>query len=248
MKRLLAAGSGSIYQICHVFRKGERGRRHHCEFTLIEWYRLDYDHWQLMQDVAALLHRLLAGHRLLDHPEYVPYGDAFARHTGLDPHTASERELADCASAHNISMGNDMLDTGIDFWRDLLLSHLVEPHLGQGRITFLHDYPASQAALSQVRPGPPPIADRFEVYLDGIELGNGFNELRDAQDLRQRFAGDQERRRQKHLAPVPMDESLLAALACGLPACAGVALGFDRIVMLATGHNHIRDVLAFPEA
>lgn len=246
MKRLLAAGSGSIYQICHVFRSGEQGRLHHSEFTLIEWYRVGYDHWQLMVDVSALLHRLLAG-RPLGPPEYLSYAEAFTRYTGLDPHTTPSQVFAEYAQTHGIHLECNAGGADLDFWRDLLLSHEIEPHLGRGHLTFLYDYPASQAALAKVRPGPPPVAERFEVYVDGIELGNGFHELGNAQELGERFAAEQARREQQGLAPMAVDQALLAALDHGLPACAGVALGFDRVVMLATGQNHIRDVLTFPE-
>jgi elongation factor P--(R)-beta-lysine ligase len=245
MKRLLAAGSGSIYQTAHVFRGGERGRRHNGEFTLLEWYRVDFDYHQLMDDVTALVTEALAGYRRLAAPEKLSYRGAFVRHVGVDPFTASASTLVDVARARNLQVsGIDADDQAA--WRDLLLTHLVEPHLGRDRLTYIHDYPASQAALARVRPGNPPIAERFEVYLDGVELANGFQELTSAHEQRERFEADGGARMRRGLPSVPADRRLLAALAHGLPCCSGVALGLDRLVMLALGAASIDQVIAFP--
>jgi elongation factor P--(R)-beta-lysine ligase len=244
MKRLLAAGSGSIYQIARVFRGGENGRRHNAEFTLLEWYRIGFDYHQLMDDVAALVTETLGAHRLAA-PEKLSYRDAFLRHCKLDPHCADAEELAATARLNRIDVSG-LGSTDCDGWRDLLLTHVVEPNLGRGRLTFLYDYPASQAALARIRPDKPAVAERFELYLDGIELANGFQELTDADEQRARFERDAIVRADRGLAPIPADARLLAALAHGLPACSGVALGFDRLVMLATGAGSIEDGIAFP--
>ncbi len=246
MKRLLAAGAGSIYQICKVFRDGEVGRLHNPEFTLIEWYRTGFDHHALMDETLTLVTQTLDGRRPLASPEKLAYREAFERHAGLDPHRADAQALAAAVKRHGIDTRSDPAREPVDVLRDLLLTHVVEPQLGRGRLTALYDYPASQAALARVRPGDPPVAERFEIYLDGIELANGFHELGDAAEQRARFERDLAKRKEQGVPPVPMDERLLAALEAGLPDCAGVALGFDRLVMLAAGVKSIQDVLAFP--
>ncbi len=246
MKRLLAAGSGSIYQICKVFRDGESGRLHNPEFTMLEWYRVGFDHLQLMDEAVALITETLAAHRALAAPEKLTYRAAFERHVGIDPLTADNRTLAGAIARHAIRIDLDIEHENPDLLRDLLLTHVVEAQLGRGRISVIHDYPASQAALARVRPGNPPVAERFELYLDGIELANGFHELTDAGEQQRRFEHDQTRRKAAGLPEVPVDTRLLAALRAGLPDCAGVALGFDRLVMLAAGAKNLHDVLAFP--
>ncbi len=246
MKRLLAAGAGSIYQICKVFRDGEAGRLHNPEFTMVEWYRVGFDHHALLDETLALVTQALADKRTLAPSERLTYREAFERHAGLDPHRADTAALAAAIKRHGIETGSDPAREPVDVLRDLLLTHVVEPPLGRGRLTALYDYPASQAALARIRPGDLPVAERFEVYLDGIELANGFHELGDAAEQRARFERDLARRKEQGLPMVPMDERLLAALEAGLPDCAGVALGFDRLVMLAAGANSIQDVLAFP--
>jgi lysyl-tRNA synthetase-like protein GenX len=249
MKRLLAAGSGSIFQICRVLRQGELGPRHNPEFTLVEWYRVGADHHALMEEVQDLVSAALGGYRPLAAPERVSYREAFERRTGLDPHRASPEALEACARRHGLA-ADGAAGAGAapdaEFWRDLLLSHLVAPALGRGRLTLLYDYPASQASLARVRLGDPPLAERFEAFLDGMELANGFHELADAGEQRRRFEADRHRRRARGQASVPIDTRLLAALEAGLPDCAGVALGFDRLVMTACGARRIEEVLAFP--
>jgi lysyl-tRNA synthetase class 2 len=243
MKRLLAAGSGPIWQLCRVFRDGERGRQHNPEFTLLEWYRPGFGLHDLMDEVAALLRGVL-GDGLAE--ERLSYAQAFDRALGIDPHRADVDTLRAAARDAGVA-GADALDlSGRDAWLDLLMSHCVEPHLGAAGMTFVHDFPASQAALAQVRDGDPPVAERFEVYVRGIELANGFHELADADQQRRRFAADNARRRATGLPEMPVDERLLAALAAGLPDCCGVALGVDRLVMLATGATRIDEVIAFP--
>ncbi len=245
MKRLLAAGSGCIYQLAKVFRNGEAGRRHNPEFTLLEWYRVGFDHHRLMDEVAELVATLLP-ERLTSLPEErLSYRQVFQRYLGLDPHRATVVDLAACVQAQGLTAPAHMPDDDPDPWLDLLLSHCVEPRLGQGRLTFIYDYPASQAALARIRPGDPPLGERFELYLNGVELANGFHELGDAGEQRRRFLQDNRMRERQGLPPVPIDERFLAALASGLPACAGVALGFDRLAMIAAGKSSLQEVMAF---
>ncbi len=200
-----------------------------------------------MDEVDALVTLALHGHTTLAASERLSYREAFLRYGGLDPHTATAGEFAGAARAHDIVPPAELLahhDTGI--WRDLLLTHVVEPALGDGRLCFIYDYPAAQASLARVRPGTPPLAERFELYLNGIELANGFHELADADEQRTRFGRQLHARVAAGLPAVPLDEQLLAALAHGLPDCAGVALGIDRLVMIAAGARSIGDVIAFP--
>ena len=246
MKRLLAAGSGCIYQIARVFRDGEAGRRHNPEFTLLEWYRVGFDHHRLMDEVAELVTELLAGRLALAEPERLSYGELFQRHLALNPHQASVAELGAGAEHRSVPIPPGMPADDADPWLDLLLTHGIEPKLGRGRLTFVYDYPASQAALARLRPGDPPVGERFELYLNGVELANGFHELGDAGEQRRRFEAENAARRALGLPIMPVDENLLAALEAGLPDCAGVALGFDRLVMLAAGKESLAEVLAFP--
>jgi lysyl-tRNA synthetase class 2 len=246
MKRLLAAGSGCIYQIARGFRDGEAGRRHNPEFTLLEWYRVGFDPQRLMGEVTALVTALLAGRLTLREPERLSYRELFQRHLDLDPHRASAAALAACAAYHAVPVPPGMPPDDTDPWLDLLLTHWIEPRLDAGRLIFVYDYPASQAALARLRPGDPPVGERFELYLNGLELANGFHELGDAHEQRRRFARENAARRALGLPVMPMDEHLLDALEAGLPDCAGVALGFDRLVMLAAGKDSIQEVIAFP--
>jgi lysyl-tRNA synthetase class 2 len=239
MKRLLAADSGPIYQICKAARNGETGRRHNPEFTILEWYRPGWDHHRLMDEVDELLTAILGtrpGERLT-------YQVAFERYAGIDPHAASDEALRRRVEA----LG--MEDTGglrRDDLLDLILTHVIEPRLGHCQPSFIHDYPASQAALARIRKGGPPLAERFEVFSEGVELANGYHELTDPDEQRRRFVSDLAARRVADLAEVPIDERFLAALEHGLPSCAGVAFGIDRLLMVKTGTREIGEVLAFP--
>jgi lysyl-tRNA synthetase class 2 len=243
MKRLLAAGSGDIYQIGRVFRDGETGRWHNPEFTMLEWYRLGLDDAALMDEVEDLVRRLLSPERPLAGAERLSYAAALQRYAGVDAHRANERELADAAAAHGI-VCEAALDR--DARLDLLMGLVVGPRLGVERPTFICDYPASQASLARLKPGSPSVAARFEFYLDGIELANGFHELSNAGEQRARFDRDLAARRDRGQPTPPMDEGLLGALAAGLPDCAGVALGFDRLVALAVGARSLAEAMAFP--
>lgn len=244
MKRLLAAGSGAIYQICKVFRQGERGRRHNPEFTMLEWYRPGWDHHALMAEVEALVREVLPAAIALGESEYISYRDLFLRSLDLDPFCAGLEALKATARAHGVNYQVD--DPDRDTWLDLLLSHLIEPQLGQGRLTFVYDYPPSQAALARVQQQDPPVAARFELYLNGVELANGFHELTDVAEQRSRFEADLRQRQQLGKPQPPRDEALLSALEAGLPECAGVALGLDRLVMQAVKTRSIDEVISFP--
>ncbi len=245
MKRLLAAGSGAIYQLCKAFRDGEAGGEHNPEFTILEWYRPGFDHHALMDEVEELLAAVLG----TAPAERRTYGELFERHLGVDPHRAPVADLECVAAACGIELSGSGPEDR-DGWLHLLMSHAIEPELGRGRPTFVFDYPASQAALARIRlpaaQGAVPVAERFEVYALGVELANGFHELADAAEQRRRFEADLELRRQAGLEAVPIDERLLAALEAGLPDCAGVALGVDRLLMLVAGADDLREVIGFP--
>jgi elongation factor P--(R)-beta-lysine ligase len=243
MKRLLAAGSGDIYQICHVVRGFERGRLHNAEFTLIEWYRLGFTLDDLMSEVDALVRVLLGPVATGRGSERISYCDAFVRELQLDPFTASIAELR----AATDKLGFKETDAAQrDELLDFLMGAAIGPRLGANALTFVHSYPATQAALARLDPRDPRAALRFELYCDGVELANGFNELASAAEQRARFNQDNAERRRAGLPVHPPDELLLAALEAGLPECSGVALGFDRTVMLASGARTIDEVLTFP--
>lgn len=239
MKRLLAAGSGPIFQIARAFRDGEAGSRHNPEFSLLEWYRPGFGLATLMDEVAALLRRCLG-----DAPtRVISYRDLFLETLAIDPFD-TDIDLLRQRAAEVVDIGT--LSGDRDLWLDLLLSHAIEPTLRNRGVCFVHDYPASQAALARIHsPDGVPVAQRFEVYVDGIELANGYLELSDPGEQRARFRADNARRREHGLPEYPLDEYLLAALEAGLPDCSGVALGLDRLLMLRTGKRDIRQVLAF---
>jgi lysyl-tRNA synthetase class 2 len=239
MKRLLAAGCGSIYQITKAFRKDESGQFHNPEFTMLEWYRLDFTHHDLMNEMDELLQLVLCSKPA----ERKSYADLFQLYLSIDPHAADLNELVACAKKNNIDVDANITDR--DTWLQLLMSHCIEPQLGNDAPCFVYDFPASQAALAQIQPGSPSVASRFEVYVKGVELANGFHELRDAGEQRSRFENNLMERRKLNQPEMPLDEFFLDALAHGLPNCAGVALGVDRLVMLACGSEKIADVLSF---
>lgn len=245
MKRLLAAGAPDIYQVARVFRDAERGPQHNPEFTLIEWYRRGFDTPALMLDCERLLSHLFLGQRALAAAERMTYQQAVQLHAGVDALSASAEELLACALSHGVALPSAR-PADRDGCLDLLMSMVVGPKLGPGRLTFIHDYPASQAALARLCAGNPLVAERFEIYLEGMELANGFHELADEREQHARFARDLAERARRGLAQVPIDRRMLAALSAGLPDCSGVALGFDRIVMLAAGARRIEEVIAFP--
>jgi lysyl-tRNA synthetase class 2 len=242
MKRLLAAGSGDIYQICHVYRGAERGRQHNPEFTMLEWYRLGFSLEQMMREVADLTNHLLGAQLPL---EFVSYRDAVKRHAGFDPLEADIRELQRAAQALGLDAAH-AAKAERDELLDLIVGAQVGPALGASSLTFLHRYPASQAALARLDPDDARVALRFELYHQGLELANGYHELTNAAEQRARFAADQKIRASRGLPTFELDAHLLAALDAGLPECAGVALGFDRVLMLAMNAASIDEVIAFP--
>ena len=241
MKRLLAAGSGAIYQVCKCFRGGETSHRHNPEFTLLEWYRPGFDEHQLMLEVAELCTVLLGCGPI---PK-LSYRDLFLDQLGLNPHRASAGQLARLARQRlDLQVG----ELGRGEWLDLLMSHIIEPQLPP--FAFVFDFPAEQAALSQLALNAHGecVARRFELYIGGLELANGYHELVDAAELEARFERDQQLRKKTGLPAVPIDHRLLAAQRSGLPACAGVALGLDRLLMIKTGAIRIDEVLTFSDA
>ena len=241
MKRLLAAGSGDIYQICKVFRDAERGRWHNPEFTMMEWYRTGFDDGALMDEIERLLKRLVTRKALLD-AERLSYSAALERHAGVSAHQSGDAELTAAAGRHGIVCEADLDRDGK---LDLLMGLIVGPKLGWDRPCFICDYPASQAALARLKPGLPAVAARFELYMDGVELANGFHELQSASEQRCRFEHDLEVRRSRGQPQSPLDVHFLAALQSGLPDCAGVALGFDRLVAIELGAARLGEAMAF---
>jgi lysyl-tRNA synthetase class 2 len=244
MKRLLCAGTPDIYQVCRVFRAGERGRRHNPEFTMIEWYRLGLDHHALMRDVEALVHRLLHGQREVAPSAHVSYVDAFRRALEVDPLHAPVAELVEALARAGTALPESMrVAPARDDVLDLAMGTVVAASFATDRLTFLYDFPASQAALAQVHGE---VAARFEAFWGPLELANGFHELGAATEQQRRFEADVTERRANGQPERGMDRRFLAALAHGLPPCAGVALGFDRLVMVAAQAQRIDDVVAFP--
>jgi lysyl-tRNA synthetase class 2 len=241
MKRLLAAGHRDIYELGRVFRAGEQGRRHNPEFTMLEWYRTGMSYLDLAAEVVDLVRHCgrgaFAGWRV----QQVDYRSLFVEHTGLDPLSCSESDLEDCASDRGIIAG--VLDAGE--WLDLLMSELIQPALPGECFTILYDYPPEQAALSRIRPGDPPLAERFEVYLGQTELANGYQELTDAAEQEQRFKRENRLREARGEKAAPIDRGLIAALESGMPECSGVALGIDRLLMAILKLDDIDSVLTF---
>ncbi len=241
MKRLLATGVGDIWQAARVYRDGESGRHHCPEFTLFEWYRLGLDHHALMHDIETLTIEMLKTTRSLLPSERLSYGEALERHAGLDAFSAPSTDILGKIRAAGVDAPAG-LESDRDACLDLLMSTVIGPRLGKNRLTFIYDYPASQAALARVRGS---LASRFEMYLDGLELANGFHELTHAPEQRERFQQDMQMREARSLPTSVLDERFIAALKHGLPECAGVALGFDRLLMCALRLQHIDEALTF---
>jgi lysyl-tRNA synthetase class 2 len=248
MKRLLAAGAGAIYQVARVFRLDEIGPLHNPEFTLVEWYQPDDGLNEGMQLTGDLCEALLQR----GSSERIRYREAFERYVGVDPHRADGETLAAAAKKLGVESPASLSIEDRDGWLDLLMVERIQPHLGVERPTLLYDYPASQAALARLRPATagdmesPPVAERFELYVDGIELANGYHELLDPVELRARNRQVNAQRVADGKPALPEQSRLLAAMASGLPSAVGVALGFDRLVMLAAGARNIAEVVAFP--
>ncbi len=241
LKRLLAAGFGDCYELGRVFRDGEAGGRHNPEFTMLEWYRVGIDHVRLADEAVELVRAALALVGREAALEHATYRELYLRRLGIDPMTASDEAL-------RAALGDVAIEpSGLvrDDWLDLLMTHRIQPALAVDGILVVRDYPATQCALARIRPGDPPVAERFELYLGPLELANGYHELADADEQRARFERDLAVRRGRGAAAPPIDARLLDARAHGLPGCAGVALGVDRLLMAMLGTGAIADVLAF---
>lgn len=244
LKRLLAAGIGDCYELGRVFRNGEAGGRHNPEFTMLEWYRVGWDHHRLIHETVELVQAALA---LVGRSAYgttLTFRDLYRERLGLDPFAADEAEL-------RAALGDIEIDpTGLnrDDWLDLLMTHRLQPGFDRDGILVVRDYPVSQSALAKIRAGQGgehAVAERFELYLGALELANGYHELTDADEQRTRFLRDRAARAMRGAVQPPLDEGLIAAMACGLPACAGVALGVERLLMAMTDTDRIADVLTF---
>lgn len=244
MKRLLAAGSGCIYSLGKAFRSGESGRRHNPEFTMLEWYRVGFNDTQLRHEIAELLQQLLPLSSVIE----LSYRELFQRYVNIDPHTA---ELIQLQTIVRAEMDIDVSDDDNDTWLNLIVSHLLEPKLAKDypdALVFIYDYPASQAALARTATDTQGqlVAKRFEGFFRCVELCNGYWELTDSAEQARRFHSDQNKRRELSLPTYPQDQRLIDALSSGLPDCAGVAMGVDRLLMLQQQLQHLDDVIAFP--
>ena len=237
MKRLLASGTGAIYQISKVFRNEEQGKHHNPEFTMLEWYQPGYDHHQLMGELESFL-SLFA----MNDCEKTSYADVFARLTGLDPHTCDTDELVRLAAEYGLSSSSEERSVLLDF----IFSHKIAPTSDNTKPLFIYDYPACQSALAKLSDKLPKVAERFECFINGMEIANGFHELTDADEQLGRFEEDLGLRKKAKRADIPIDHLFMDALKHGLPSCAGIAVGIDRLLMTMTGIEDIREVLAFP--
>lgn len=243
LKRLLAAGLGDCYELGRVFRDGEAGGRHNPEFTMLEWYRVGWDHLRLIDETAELANAALSLVGRSAPLRVVRYRDLYRGALGIDPFAASQQELRS-------TLGDVRIDPGglaRDDWLDLLMTHRLQPRFAPDELLAVTDWPATQCALARLRDEQDgyPVAERFELYLGPVELANGYHELADAGEQRARFLRDLDRRRERGAPEPPLDEAFLAALDAGLPDCAGVALGMDRLLMAMLGTPRIADVLAF---
>lgn len=239
MKRLLAAGSGDIYQICKAFRGDEIGRLHNPEFTILEWYRIGFNHHDLMDEMNEFLKTII---NTLDSKRFT-YKEAFEKYLKINPYICNIESLKSVAKNNNLSACN--LSDDCDTWLQLLFTHLIEPKLGAECPIFIYDFPESQSMLARVRDESPNVASRFEVYFKGVELANGFHELSDAKEQRKRFEHDLSKRQELNLQQVPIDENFLAVLS-NLPDCSGVALGIDRLLLLCANASSLNEVLCYP--
>lgn len=247
MKRLLAAGSGSIYQITKAFRNGESGRFHNPEFSLLEWYRVGFNLDQLMDEIADLLAAVFAiGDRLLNTTQRFSYQAVFARYTGLDALVFDAGAYRAYALANTLPEALELCGLEHSLWLDFLFSHQVQPHLGRDALAMVYGYPACQSSLARINAENPLVTDRVEVFINGIELGNGYFELTDAVEQNRRFDHEIAVRAELNRPATVKDTRLVAALTAGLPLCSGMAIGLDRLLMVLSGCAAIDDVLAFP--
>ena len=240
MKRLLASGSGPIYQICKAIRNGETGSQHNPEFTLLEWYRPNFGYQDLMNEIDKLL-QLTLQTKIASRKTY---SKLFLEHLSVDPFQVPLKELQTLAQRFSLKNASDYKDH--DTLLQFLFAHTIEPQIGFDQPLFVYDFPSSQADLAKIYPQNSNVALRFEVYIEGVECANGFEELTDAQEQRYRFEQDILKRRERGLSKIEIDYRLLAALEAGIPPCAGVALGLDRLLMIKAKKRKIKDVIAFP--
>jgi lysyl-tRNA synthetase class 2 len=242
MKRLLASGYGCIYQITKAFRHEEHGRHHNPEFTMLEWYRVGFNHIDLMAEVAELLVSVLA----CEAPTQTSYQALFVEHVGIDPLNTTKKALTALLKNHNKLDDWLIAEPDIDILLQFVFSEIIEQHIGINAPCFVYNFPASQASLAKICNKDSRVAERFECYYHGIELVNGFNELTDAKAQQQRFDQDNHKRKRNNLTCKPIDKNFINALTAGLPQCAGVALGIDRLIMIALNCKHIENVITFP--
>lgn len=245
MKRLLAAGSGSIYQIGKAFRNGESGRFHNPEFTILEWYRVGYDLSALMIEIDVLITYLFADIRVLQATQKVSYQQIFQDYTGLNPLVFAYDDYVAYAAENGLIDAQAVCGLEHAAWLDFIFSHQIQPHLGHNALCMVYGYPACMPSLARLNADNPLVSERVELFIDGVELGNGFHELCDVTEQRQRFDHEIALRKAKQRPQVARDERFLAALTSGLSDCSGIAIGLDRLLMLQSGCSTIDDVLAF---
>ncbi len=246
MKRLLAASTGSIYQITKAFRNGDSGRYHNPEFTMLEWYRVGFDLQKLMDDVEHLLSPLLTAEHFLDKAERIAYVDVFKKYTGLNALQFDATEYQACAERLGFPEAAQLCVLDHELWLDFLFSHVVQQHLGLTRLCMVFDYPACLPSLARMKLGDTRVVERVELFIHGIEVGNGFFELTDVDEQMRRFDQDIMDRKNNGAAKIDKDERFLAALHSGLPDCSGIAIGIDRLLMIISQKSSIDEVLAFP--
>ena len=235
MKGLLASLGCDIYQLCRVFRDGESGRFHHTEFTMLEWYRLHWSYRDLMEEVDALVRHLLSGSFPLQASRFIGFQEVFLQYCGLDPWSAGREDYRGACRQAGLSLPARW---SVDAYQALLLDHVIATRLPRDRLVFVYDFPPAQASLARINDRQR--AERFELYAGGLELANGYQELVDASEQRRRFEADNRKREALGKEVLEPDPALIAALERGLPDCAGVAVGMDRLLMLATGVDDIR--------
>ncbi|MBK8816818.1 MAG: EF-P lysine aminoacylase GenX [Methylococcaceae bacterium] len=245
MKRLLASGSGSIYQICKAFRNGESGRFHNPEFTMLEWYRVGYSLPELMSEIDELMMQLFDGIKSFQPAEKITYQAVFKSYTNLDPIAFSYEDYAAYARNHGISEAITICGQDQSAWLDFIFSHHIQPHLGWDSICLIYGYPACFSSLARVNAENSAITDRVELFIQGVELGNGYYELGDFKEQSSRFDREIAARKASERPDIVKDNKLLAALEAGLPDCSGIAIGLDRVLMLLSESASIDEVLSF---
>lgn len=241
MKRLLAAGSGDIFQISKAFRHDECGKQHNPEFTLLEWYRLNHDHHQLMDDVEQLIKSLIP----LPLFTRFSYQQCWLKLIGIDPLSTNITDCQQLCQQYSVNFESEQEPTTLDDWLQVIMAFIIEPQLKQYKACFIYDFPAKQSALSRLSPNNPEVAERFELYINGVELANGFHELTDAAQQQQRFINNNAQRHKLNKPTMAIDPYFIDALRHGLPDCSGVALGLDRLLMIATDSTSIDQVLCY---